>query len=68
MMIWTISIDNHFDDRSLKVLKWLNWDQTTMTDYSSAIIALVVVGIVFTVAVVYVLIQPSDLPSQNKDK
>jgi hypothetical protein len=39
-----------------------------MTDYSSAIIALVVVGIVFTVAVVYVLIQPSDLPSQNKDK
>ena len=39
-----------------------------MTDYSSAIIALVVVGIVFTVAVVYILIQPSDLPSQNKDK
>ena len=39
-----------------------------MTDYSSAIIALVVVGIVFTVAVVYVLVQPSDLPSQNKDK
>ncbi len=38
-----------------------------MTDYSSAIIALVVVGIVFTVAVVYVLIQPSDLPSQNKE-
>ena len=39
-----------------------------MTDYSSAIIALVVVGIVFTVAVVYVLVQPSDLPSDNKDK
>jgi hypothetical protein len=39
-----------------------------MTDYSSAIIALIVVGIVFTVAVVYVLVQPSDLPSQNKDK
>ncbi len=39
-----------------------------MTDYSSAIIALVAVGIVFTVAVVYVLVQPSDLPSDNKDK
>ncbi len=39
-----------------------------MTDYSTAIIALVVVGVVFTVAVVYVLVQPSDLPSQNKDK
>ena len=39
-----------------------------MTDYSTAIIALVAVGLVFTVAVVYVLVQPSDLPSQNKDK
>lgn len=39
-----------------------------MTDYSSAIIALVAVGIVFTVAVVYVLIQPSDLPSQDENK
>ena len=39
-----------------------------MTDYSTAIIALVVVGIVFTVAVVYVLAQPSDLPANNKDK
>ena len=39
-----------------------------MTDYSTAIIALVVVGVVFTVAVVYVLVQPSDLPSQNKEK
>jgi hypothetical protein len=37
-----------------------------MTDYSTAIIALVVVGIVFTVAVVYVLIQPSDLPSRQQ--
>jgi hypothetical protein len=39
-----------------------------VTDYSSAIIALVAVGLVFTVAVVYVLVQPSDLPSQDKDK
>lgn len=39
-----------------------------MTDYTTAIIALVVVGIVFTVAVVYVLAQPSDLPVDNKDK
>ena len=39
-----------------------------MTDYTSAIIALVAVGIVFTVAVVYVLVQPSDLPSDNNDK
>ena len=39
-----------------------------MTDYSTAIIALVVVGIIFTVAVVYVLAQPSDLPPDNKDK
>jgi hypothetical protein len=39
-----------------------------MTDYSTAIIALVVVGIVFTVAVVYVLAQPSDLPADKKDK
>lgn len=39
-----------------------------MTDYSTAIIALIAVGLVFTVAVVYVLVQPSDLPSQNKDK
>ena len=39
-----------------------------MTDYSTAIIALVVVGIIFTVAVVYVLAQPSDLPADNKDK
>ena len=39
-----------------------------MTDYTAAIIALVVVGIVFTVAVVYVLAQPSDLPADNKDK
>ena len=39
-----------------------------MTDYSAAIFALVAVGLVFTVAVVYVLIQPSDLPSQDKDK
>jgi hypothetical protein len=39
-----------------------------MTDYSTAIIALVVVGIVFTVAVVYILAQPSDLPVDKKDK
>jgi hypothetical protein len=39
-----------------------------MTDYTTAIIALVVVGVVFTVAVVYVLAQPSDLPTDNKDK
>ena len=39
-----------------------------MTDYSTAIIALVVVGIIFTVAVVYVLAQPSDLPADKKDK
>ena len=39
-----------------------------MTDYTTAIIALVVVGIVFTVAVVYVLAQPSDLPADKKDK
>ena len=39
-----------------------------MTDYTTAIIALVVVGIVFTVAVVYVWAQPSDLPADNKDK
>ena len=39
-----------------------------MTDYSTAIIALVAVGLVFTVAVVYVLVQPSDLPAQDKDK
>ena len=42
--------------------------QSPMTDYSTAIIALVAVGLVFTVAVVYVLVQPSDLPSQDKDK
>jgi hypothetical protein len=39
-----------------------------MTDYSTAIIALVAVGLVFTAAVVYVLVQPSDLPSQDNDK
>jgi hypothetical protein len=39
-----------------------------MTDYTTAIIALVVVGIVFTVAVVYVLSQTNDLPADNKDK
>ena len=39
-----------------------------MTDYSSAIIALVAVGIVFTVAVVYILVQPSDLPPKEKNK
>ena len=39
-----------------------------MTDYSTAIIALIVVGIIFTVAVVYILAQPSDLPADKKDK
>ena len=51
-----------------KVLGWYPNAFCIMTDYSTAIIALVVVGIVFTVAVVYVLAQPSDLPADNKDK
>ncbi len=41
-----------------------------MTDYSTAIAALVVVTVVISAAVVYVLAQPTDLPTykDNKDR
>lgn len=41
-----------------------------MTDYSTAIAALVVVTVVISAAVIYVLAQPTDLPTykDNKDR
>ena len=38
-----------------------------MTDYSSAITALVIVTVVISAAVVYVLAQPSDLPRYKEN-
>ncbi|EAR18475.1 hypothetical protein WH7805_01532 [Synechococcus sp. WH 7805] len=37
-----------------------------MTDYTPFIIGMVVFGVVITAAVVYVLSQPTDLPSLKK--
>ena len=41
-----------------------------MTDYSTAIAALVLVTVVISAAVIYVLAQPTDLPTykDNKDR
>ena len=43
---------------------------TSVTDYSAAITALIVVTVVISAAVVYVLAQPTDLPryKENKDQ
>ena len=38
-----------------------------MTDYSSAITALVIVTVVISAAVVYVLAQPTDLPRYKEN-
>ena len=38
-----------------------------MTDYSSAITALVIVTVVISAAVVYVLAQPTDLPREKEN-
>ena len=38
-----------------------------MTDYSSAITALVIVTVVISAAVVYVLAQPNDLPRYKEN-
>ena len=44
--------------------------ETSVTDYSAAITALIVVTVVISAAVVYVLAQPTDLPryKENKDQ
>ena len=41
-----------------------------MNDYSAAITALIVITVVISAAVVYVLVQPTDLPryKENKDQ
>ena len=38
-----------------------------MTDYSSAITALVIVTVVISAAVAYVLVQPTDLPRYKEN-
>ena len=47
-----------------------NIGETSLTDYSAAITALIVVTVVISAAVVYVLAQPTDLPiyKENKDE
>jgi len=44
--------------------------ETSVNDYSAAITALIVVTMVISAAVVYVLVQPTDLPryKENKDQ
>ncbi len=39
-----------------------------MNDYSSAITALIIVTVVITVAVVYVVAQPTDLPRYKENE
>ena len=39
-----------------------------MTDYSSAITALIIVTVVISAAVVYVLAQPTDLPRYKEER
>ena len=47
-----------------------DFGETSLTDYSAAITALIVVTVVISAAVVYVLAQPTDLPryKENKDQ
>ena len=47
-----------------------HFGETSVTDYSAAITALIVVTVVISAAVVYVLAQPTDLPryKENKDQ
>jgi len=46
------------------------FEEISVTDYSAAITALIVVTVVISAAVVYVLAQPTDLPryKENKDQ
>ncbi|MDA0257882.1 MAG: hypothetical protein O2972_04240 [Cyanobacteria bacterium] len=39
-----------------------------MTDYTTAIVAMVVVGVVLTGAVMYALMRPTDLPMLKRNK
>ena len=59
-------IDAESEESALTFL----FGETSVTDYSAAITALIVVTVVISAAVVYVLAQPTDLPryKENKDE
>ena len=60
----TIDAESEASDLTFK------FGATSLTDYSAAITALIVVTVVISAAVVYVLAQPTDLPryKENKDQ